>query len=280
MTARRYLSPDSGQFFAFNVWDIASALAVIDAASNKGRAIILQTSMKAFSRLQKNEFRTFITQYAARTGTRVYLHLDHCRKQELFEEAIEAGWDSVMIDVSDRPLEENIRKTNEICELAHARNVLVESEIGHVGTAGEDKAALQELLAKREDIEYFIKHTDADSLAIAIGTAHGLYHGVPHLHYELLEETGAISDIPLVIHGGTGLSDDTFRKLLAHRNVKKINISTAVKQAYLSGILKTQEEGRCAAAGFDPLAVTGSIHESIQMMATHYLSLQDMEDSL
>lgn len=273
-----YIHPASEQFFAFNVWDIASAKAVIDASAQRRIPVILQTSMKAFAKLDKKEFRTFVSQYSEGRDAKVYLHLDHCRKQTMFTEAIDSGWDSVMIDASDRPLEENIRLTNEICNLAHERNVLVESEIGHVGGTEDDICTVEGGIADISSVEYFINHTSVDSLAVAIGTAHGLYHGIPDLHYELLEQTARFSDIPLVIHGGTGLTDEMFRTLLSYKNVKKINISTDVKQAYLRGIQKSLDEGLLKKDGFDPLSVAANMHDSIEMMVLQYLDLQIGEE--
>ncbi len=270
----KYIHPASGQFFAFNVWDIASAKAVIDASAQRRIPVILQTSMKAFAKLDKKEFRTFVSQYSEGRDAKVYLHLDHCRKQTMFTEAIDSGWDSVMIDASDRPLEENIKLTNEICNLAHERNVLVESEIGHVGGTEDDICTVEGGIADISSVEYFINHTAVDSLAVAIGTAHGLYHGIPELHYGLLEQTSRFSDIPLVIHGGTGLTDEMFRKLLSYKNVKKINISTDVKQAYLRGIQKSLDEGLLKKDGFDPLSVAANMHDCMLSMALHYLDLQ------
>ena len=272
---KQYINNDSCQFFAFNIWDVESAKAIIDAAAEKSKPVILQTSMKAFELMNKKCMRNFITDYSAQFGIPVYLHLDHCKKDDFFIQAIENGWNSVMLDASDRSLKENIELTNKICEYAHKNNVLVESEIGHVAGVEDGIGTTQGGIASIENIEQFIQETQIDFLAVAIGTAHGLYHGKPELHYELLEETARISDMPLVIHGGTGLEDAVFRKLLSYKNVKKINISTDVKQACLKGIQKSQEENLMHSQGFDPLKVTTNIHQSIMQMAMHYLELQE-----
>ncbi len=277
---KNYINPQSEQFFAFNVWDFSSAKAVIDAASLLDKNVILQTSMKAFSLLERLEFRNFVSSYSSKKHIQVFLHLDHCKEEELFSQAINAGWDSVMIDASDKSLEENIRLTNHVCEISHKYNILVEAEIGHIAGAEDGINVTQEGLADIGNVEYFIRNAQMDFLAVAIGTAHGLYHGKPSLHYELLEQTNAISDIPLVIHGGTGLSDDVFIKLLSYPNVKKINISTDVKQAYREGIIKSYEKSLLEKEGFDPLKVVKNINESIRSMATHYLNLQKQKDTL
>lgn len=270
---KAYINPNSSQFFAFNIWDIASAKAIMDAAQIKQKPIILQTSMKAFSLMDLEAMRFFVTTYAKKKAIPVYLHLDHCKKIEMIREAIAAGWDSVMIDASDKLLDENIELTNYVTELAHEKNVLVESEVGQVSGVEDDITVSGTGVARVEDIQKFLKNTNVDMLAVAIGTAHGQYTGIPDLHYDLLQQTGKMTKIPLVIHGGTGLSDDTLRRLFSYQNVKKINISTDVKQAYRLGIERCYKEQEIKEKGFDPLKVTGWIHDSICKMTMEKLSL-------
>ena len=269
----KYISSSSCQFFAFNIWDIESAKAVIDAAAKLGRPLILQTSMKAFERLDKESLRNFVTEYASRKGVPAYLHLDHCRKDGLFAQAVESGWDSVMIDASEEPLERNIELTNRVSSYAHGHGVLVESEIGHVGGAEDGLSFAESGVADIRSVEHFIRNVQIDMLAVAIGTAHGQYHGLPVLHYELLEQVGKVSNLPLVIHGGSGLTDEMFKALLSHANVKKINISTDVKLAYRLGIEGCETSGLLKAEGFDPLKITQAIHDSIEDMAAKRMSL-------
>ena len=111
-----------------------------------------------------------------------------------------------------------------------------------------------------------MENTDVDMLAVAIGTSHGLYSGEIKLDYELLKRANETSRIPLVIHGGTGLSDDVLLRLLSFAKVKKINISTDVKQAYRTAVEESYLSGKCKKEGFDPLEITSSIHESIYDM--------------
>lgn len=268
-----YINTDSPQYFAFNVWDIPSAKAIMDAAGEKRCPLILQTSMKAFEQMDLDEMRFFVTSYSRKKEIPVYLHLDHCKRIEMIETAIDAGWDSVMIDASDRPLSENIELTNQVTVLAHARNVLVESEVGQISGVEDDISVMCKGVARIEDIDMFLRHTDVDMLAISIGTAHGQYKGIPNLHYDLLSQTGELTRIPLVIHGGTGLSDDIFHRLLSYQNVKKINVSTDVKHAYRRGINECYQEQLLCERGFDPLQVTRRIHDSIFCMAMEKMVL-------
>lgn len=268
-----YINPYSEQYFAFNIWNIESAKAVIDAAAQAKRNLILQTSTKAFQQIDKEEMRFFVTNYAKRKGICAYLHLDHCKKIALIKEAVDYGWDSVMIDASEQPLLENIKRTNEVCGIAKEHGVLVEAEVGQI-TGVEEEIKVQEAgIARIEDVKRFLEDTEVDMLAVAIGTAHGLYKGTPCLHYDLLSQVAEFADIPLVIHGGTGLTEDELRRLLSYKGVKKINISTDVKLAYRQGICESLKNGELEPAGFDPLKVTETIRNSICKMAKEKLML-------
>lgn len=249
------------KYFAFNIWSIETAKAVIDGCAKMGRNVLLQTSMKAYEQLDKKELRHFVNEYALSKGVKTYLHLDHCRDIRKIEEAISCGWDSVMIDGSNQPIEDNIAITKAVIEIARPKGIYVEAEIGQItGRSG---------VASFEDVIKFLENVTPDLLAVAIGTAHGLYQGEPVLDYDLLEKVIAYTDIPLVIHGGTGLSDRELKKLLSYEQVKKINISTDVKMAYREAILSSYENGSFEKKGFDPIIVNHSIHDNIQRMVEH-----------
>ncbi len=269
----RYIHSDSKQYFAFNIWNIESAMAVIDAASKARRNVILQTSMKAFESLEKEELRTFVTSYSKKKNVHAYLHLDHCRQMEAIERAADLGWDSVMLDASDRPLEENISLTNEVCAMVKGAGILVEAEVGQISGTEEEISVRESGVARMEDVKKFVESTAVDMLAIAFGTSHGLYQAMPKLRYDLFEKTGDISRIPLVVHGGTGLTEEMLLRLLSFQNVKKINISTDVKRAYRKGIEESVRKGDMAEKGFDPLKLTSAIHDSIESMVVEKLML-------
>ncbi len=269
----KYISSTSQQYFAFNIWSIESAKAVIDAASQMKCNIILQTSMKAFEQIDKKEFYAFVRSYEQKKGIKAYLHLDHCKEMNFIQEAAECGWDSVMIDASDKPLSENINLTNKVVKLVRKRGILVEAEVGQICGQEDEVTSVGTGIAKMDDIEKFIKSTDIDMLAAAVGTVHGLYRGVPDIRYDMLDEIGRITDIPLVIHGGTGLTNEILLKMLIYKNVKKINISTDVKLAYKRGIEESIQMGVMEQNGFDPLKVEWFIHDEIQNMVMNKLKL-------
>lgn len=269
----KYISINSQQYFAFNIWSIESAKAVMDAASQKKQNVILQTSMKAFEQIDHEELVAYVKSYEKKKNVKAYLHLDHCQKMDFINKAVECGWDSVMIDASDKTLEENIKITNEVVNLVKGKGVLVEAEVGQICGQEDEISSVEEGLATMTDIEKFIRSTDIDMLAAAIGTVHGVYKGTPKVNYEMISEIAKITDVPFVVHGGTGLTNEMLLKLLSHNNVKKINISTDVKLAYRHGIEESIIAGKMEKEGFNPLNINKSIHDSIRDMAIDKMRL-------
>ncbi len=262
--------------FAVNIWDINSARAVMEAAKEKGQNIILQTSSSVFGKMQKKQLREYVTSYAGELGIEAYLHLDHCKDLSLIEEAISFGWDSVMIDASDKTLEENICITNKVVELAHKEGILVEAEIGQVKGVEDDMEVKSALVADKKDIGKFCDETQIDMLAVAFGNAHGIYEGEPELDYELMEYSIERSGLPFVVHGGSGLQDDVMKKLIDTCGVKKINISTDVKVAYRTGILNAFQAGAMESKGFQAVNVEKYIQAAIREMVCTKLDLLKM----
>lgn len=162
--------------------------------------------------------------YAQAASVPIVLHLDHGMTPSVIKEAIDAGFTSVMIDASTEDLEGNIAKTREIIDYAHPRGVVVEAEIGHVGT-GEtySDANPDSKYTTVEDAKAFIEATGVDSLAISIGTAHGLYKGTPKINFDRLREIAAAVDTPLVLHGGSSSGDENLKRC-AQNGIAKINI--------------------------------------------------------
>ncbi len=259
--------------FAFNIWDMNSAKAVIDAAREQKRAIILQTSENIYQQIPKKQVREFITGYSEDQQVRVWLQLDHCRDMGVLMDAVDHGWDIVMIDASDREIGENIRITNQAAEYAHARGALAEAEVGQVRGAEDDIRSLVNQVAAKEDIDRFVEEAHMDLIAVAFGNLHGIYKGEPKLHYDLIDYTSARTAKPFVVHGGSGLPDEALRRLLRIKNVKKINISTDVKLAYRRGILKAREAGRLGADGFQPVIVERYIGDEIKGLVKRKLGL-------
>lgn len=261
------------KYFAFNIWDQDSIKAVIAAGSNCSFDVILQTSSRIFEKMEPELIRAFVSSYSDKTQIKAYLHLDHCRDFEIIKMAIDCGWDSVMIDASNLPLKDNINITNCVCDYAHKKGVLVEAEVGQIQGVEDNISYDIEGIADIADIKEFLENTDIDTFAAAIGTSHGLYKKLPHIRYDLIEQIGEITKKPFVVHGGSGLNDLELMRLLSLTNVRKINISTELKQAYRTGILYAEKKGLLNFDGFDVSAVKKEIHNSIQSVAEHKLRL-------
>lgn len=175
----------------------------------------------------------------------VCFHLDHATDLESIKAAVEAGFSSVMFDGSVLPFEENAKKTAEVVSFAHSRGITVEAELGHVGNAmvGNENDSVnnenpEDTLTLPDEVVRFVDITDVDALAIAIGTAHGVYLKTPTLRIDRLDEITAVCDRPLVLHGGSGTPDDQMKMAILH-GITKINIFSDVVGALNTG-LKTK----------------------------------------
>ncbi|GFZ25531.1 fructose-bisphosphate aldolase [Lacrimispora indolis] len=177
--------------------------------------------------------------YAAEAKVPVALHLDHGTNPEIIKKAVDLGFTSVMIDTSMESFEENVRRTKEIIAYAHARGAVVEAEIGHVG-AGENYENHDESDSQYTTVEEarrFVEETGVDSLAISIGTAHGMYKGIPEINFDRLKEIARAIDTPLVLHGGSSSGDENLARC-AVNGISKINIFSDL----LAAAMKALEE--------------------------------------
>ncbi len=259
--------------FAFNIWDFESAAAVMEAAKETTGKVILQTSMSIFRKIPQKEFRSFVTHYSDDRGIRTWLHLDHCTDVKMLKNAVDLGWDSVMLDYSDRELPENIEAVREITGYVRKHDCLIEAEVGHVQGVEDNIGHREGNIATEQDIDTFMGQTDVDLIAVAFGNAHGIYEGTPDLHYRLVEYTTGRYEKPFVVHGGSGLSDEVLIKLMKIKNVRKINISTDLKMAYRQGLLEAQEKGLIAEKGFQTTAVEEAIFRNVKETAIKKLML-------
>lgn len=171
----------------------------------------------------------------------VALHLDHGSSFETCKKAIDAGFTSVMIDGSKYALQENIKITNEVVNYAHERNVTVEAEIGCIG-GEEDGTASESLYATVEDAIALSK-TGIDFLAPALGSVHGLYKGKPNLNFERMKEISQVTNLPLVLHGGTGIPDELIKKSI-ECGICKININTELQIVWTNAVRNFLENNK------------------------------------
>ena len=182
----------------------------------------------------------------------VALHLDHGSSFETCKKAIDAGFSSVMIDGSKLNLEDNIKVTKEVIAYAESKNVSVEAEIGCIG-GSEDGVSNEILHAKTEDCVKIVNETNLCTLAPALGSVHGIYKGEPNLNFERMKEISEKTNLPLVLHGGTGIPDDKI-KMAISCGISKINVNTELQLAW-HGALKNFVLNNDA---YDPRKVIGS----------------------
>ena len=219
---------------AVNIFNFLTADAAVTAAKELGVNLIIQTSAATVEHFGARCLYDIVDAARKDAGITVALHLDHCRDKELGKLCVDTGWDAVMMDFSQLPFEENIANTREVARYAHERGVAIEGEIGVISGVEEEIKADKEVSANYEDTMEFVRRSEIDAIAPAIGTSHGIYHGVPKINFDLVEKLGK-EPTPIVIHGGSGLSAETFRRLIALGG-RKVNISTLVKNAYLDTI--------------------------------------------
>ena len=237
-----------GSFSARNTYLID---AVLKAAENTKSPVIVQISANEFNwfSVTAKEFAKRFYAVADRYDAEAVLHLDHTKDISIIKDAIDAGFTSVMIDASQKEFEENVRITKEVVDYAHARGVAVEAELGRIGATDKIETDNDEsLYTDPDEAEEFVRRTGVDTLAVSIGTAHGVYPVKnPKIDFERLAKIRSRISIPLVLHGGSGLPAETVKRAIGIEGggVSKINIATDLEQAFLGSLgcaRKTNEE--------------------------------------
>jgi fructose-bisphosphate aldolase class II len=232
---------------AFNVTNIDLIDHILDAAVESNSPVILQLAEVHFRYLNLEDIGPVLVSAANKVSVPVCIHLDHGKSLQTMVRAIRAGFSSIMYDGSEYPVEENAKNTKEVVRIAHSVDVSVEGELGHLGgevvgvEAATPHSASEEMFTTVEEAEYFVKESGVDTLAISIGNVHGLYKGDPRLDFDRLTAIRDITGIPLVLHGGSGISDADFRKA-AGLGICKINFYTGMSQAAVQRVHKFIDE--------------------------------------
>ncbi len=210
----------------FNHLNLEMARGIIDAAEEERSPVILGVAEVHLSSIPFEYASLLMNKIARDAKVPVCLHFDHGTDYAKILKAMKHGFSSVMYDGSALPYEENIARTKEISTIAHALGISVEAELGHVGGAeGGGDDGHEEQYTNVEQVNDFIRRADIDALAVAIGTAHGQYKAKPKLDIKRLADIYAISEKPLVLHGGSGLSDEDFKNTIKN-GIRKVNICT------------------------------------------------------
>ncbi len=248
---------------AMNYIDYPSAKAYLEASQERNLPLILAFAQSHSEWLSLEEA-AWIGKYIQDIAeTPIVLHLDHGQDFEFIKKAIDLGFNSVMIDASLDSFEENVRKTKEVVDYAHQYQVNVEAEIGFVGANKnlENHKVVESVYTSSEMAMRFYEETKVDSLAISIGTAHGIYNGIPKINFERLHEIAEQLPIPLVLHGGSSSGDENLKRC-ATEGISKINIfSDVIAAAY-----KQKDEGYIK----DYPSLTIGMKESMKDVLLHY----------
>lgn len=229
---------------AFNTSDVALVRAVVEEAERTNTPAILQFAPGEF-KYATPYFFEYVRKRVENSRVPFALHLDHGKTLEECVMAIKAGFTSVMLDGSEMSFEENMKATKAVSDIAHLANVSVEGELGTIGTMGNsDEGGVKNITyTDPKDVVAFVEHTNVDALAIAIGTAHGIYPKdfKPELQLELLKEINAITRVPLVLHGGSDNPDEEIRKA-CEIGIQKVNISSDIKQEFFKTVLNILQD--------------------------------------
>jgi fructose-bisphosphate aldolase class II len=255
---------------AINVVNDLTLEAVLAAATEQRAPLIVQTSVKTVRSIGYDVLYGMWTTMTANVPVPVALHLDHCPDRDVISRCLETGWNSVLFDASRMPIEENQRQTVEVVAEAKRYGAQVEGEVESItgvedGIGSDQEAARQDL----DDVVRFIETTGVDVFAPAIGNAHGVYSRTPTLDAQRVSDIVARVDIPMALHGGTGMSDDQFTDLIS-RGCSKINISTALKVAYMKSNLEFLKQAEQKNV-WDPPSLFTAVHAAVKEMAADHM---------
>ena len=220
---------------AFNIHNLETIQVIVETAAELGSPVILAGTPGTFSYAGRDYIQAIVEVAAKKYQVPIALHLDHHETLEDIRASVELGTKSVMIDASHHPFEENVKIVKEVVDYAHANGATVEAELGRLG-GQEDDLVVDEadsFFTDPKAAKEFAEKTGIDSLAVAIGTAHGLYAAEPKIDFERLEQIREVVDIPLVLHGASGIPEADVRRCI-ELGCTKVNIATELKIPFSS----------------------------------------------
>ena len=220
---------------AFNVENMEMVMAVIAAAEELNAPVIMQTTPSTVKYAGLDYYLANVATAAKNAKVPVAMHLDHGSSFSLAMQALRQGYTSIMIDGSHSVFEENIAITKSVVDACKPSNIPVEAELGKVGGKEDDLDGGDGGYTDPKEALEFVQKTGVDSLAVAIGTAHGVYKGEPKLDLDRLVEIRKIVDVPLVLHGASGLSEEAVKESIK-RGICKVNFATELRIAYTEGV--------------------------------------------
>lgn len=271
-TMLRTALADKKAVAAVNIIDFNSTRAVIDCAAELGVPVITQVSVKTVKHWGATSVASWVKTLAGESDQDVALHLDHCTDEDVIRMCIDAGWTAVMFDGSSLPFQENLTRSTALYEITQDAGVDLECEIGAIGGVEDDKVVAEgeEHLADYDECLEFAKAMpEMGVFAPAIGTAHGFYKGEPKIAYDLLDRIASATGLPIALHGGTGLSDEQFRRCIS-RGCAKVNLSTMHKRDFIDGFGNVYVQDKRPA---EPLPYIGAQYDTMRDSLKPFLSL-------
>ncbi|MDF2720649.1 MAG: gatY [Paenibacillus sp.] len=222
---------------AFNVHTLEMLQAVVEAAVETDSPLIIQSTVGTVKHLGAEYIAAAATVAANMNKIPIALHLDHCTEFDLIVRCIRAGYTSVMIDASHSPFDDNVQQTKRVVEVARPAGVNVEAELGKVGGV-EDEIVVADneaLMADPDECAKFVELTGVPTLAPAIGTAHGIYKGEPKIDFDRIGRIASVVDVPLVLHGGSGIPEEQVRRCVS-LGMAKMNVATELRIVFSDAI--------------------------------------------
>jgi fructose-bisphosphate aldolase class II len=246
---------------AFNCNNMEIVQAIVAAAEAEKAPVIIQASQGAIKYAGLDYIVGLVNIAAKNSKIPVALHLDHGTSFDQVIKCIREGFTSVMIDGSKYPLEENIALTKKVVEIARAVGVSTEAELGKIGGTEDDITVLEKeaMMTDPEEAKFFVEQTGVDSLAVAIGTAHGQYKFDPELDFDRLAKIKSLVNIPIVLHGSSGVPDKDIEKAIS-LGVRKVNIDTNIREAFVKGVRDVINKD---AKEIDPRKILGPAREAM-----------------
>ena len=214
---------------ATNFYNFETLSAVLTAAKNTGSEIILQLSESSIKYMGLGVAKGLADSARSQYGVTAWLHLDHGQNVELVKECIDSGFDSVMIDASEKPFEENVKITADIVQYASSYGINVEAELGYISKLGQDQKMVY---TQPQEAKDFVEATGINALAIAVGSAHGFYKEAPKLQIDLIGDINGVTPAALVLHGSSGIPDEQLQAAIK-KGITKINLATEIKNIFM-----------------------------------------------
>lgn len=252
---------------AFNVFGYEDAKAVTDAAEKLGRPVILMVNKPAAAHMGLAVIGGILLQLAKNAQVPVGVHLDHATEFKVINEAIELGFTSVMLDASQFPFDENVRRSKEVVSLAHSHGVSVEAEIGAVGYSGA--IGYKARYTEPSEAGEFVVETKVDAVAVAVGTVHRMQQQGASIQFERLKSIYERTGTPLVIHGSSGIRDEELKELAAC-GVRKVNFGTVLRMAFGQEMRRQIETDKNI---FDRIELFKSCMEKVEEKAAEKIRL-------